>query len=503
MLGITDIFEGGLLDDWNRLQSHELFVVKKGDCIAAVNGEKDLRAMCQALRSDGVTMHVLPEGRNVQRFVSVIMIKELCLEDCVVLEWAADGSGTFVVKSVKPALEKQNQKFLAEGRCITQLLEVGDRIISVGGAFGQEALRHNDKPVAITVAKWHLKRSLKAKRFEVSGERKNVLEERWGLDLRPRSPLGDSGCLEVRRIVPGIFAESEIRPGDRLISVNGKTLSEGLSKELTKVSATMQFERWTKSVDSKDGRDEDSKGWSDSGQEESNGFDVGELQKSTDIRTAEQATRAEKVVPPAKASEEKVIDDSGWDFELQELSLSSDPPPPEPTSSEKVVPPTKTSKALTADNCGWDFDLQELNLSCGPPPVIQAISERQLLPSKSDSTTISHASPETLSPLHTSFLRTGVESAPRAVTKAPEQTSRMRQRPAARASDADGKISESETKSKSVARQAVCAGVTAVQNNGLSLQASHESTSGMNNSVCAVEWWPPHGRWQNVMKAVS
>lgn len=159
---------------------------------------------------------------------------------------AADALAVEIVK-LNPALEAWNATRLSEGRCCTQTLQEGDRVISVNSSTDARSYLSLAAPTLV-IARWRPAGSLRADQFDLSIDRTGT-EERLGMQIR-RLPgtqhiivldVVDGGAVHRMNTSGG---SRPVLKGDRIINVNGKTDYATIQEELAKKASTFRFERW-------------------------------------------------------------------------------------------------------------------------------------------------------------------------------------------------------------------------------------------------------------------
>jgi len=262
---ITGISEGDLLDTWNQTQFQSEQQVRTGDRIVAVtsNGKtcRDGRLMAQVLKESAEVTLTVAISRSLeeiekcwQRITGMISLQDMVLEEVAELGAPQVSSAgpaldkvALEVLQVSPRLAEWNQSCMSKGQCCSQRLEVGDRVISVGGSTNARKGLRLPSPT-VTLARWQPRGTSCCKNFDVRIERTSPAD-RMGMVICPH-PLAHGPAVVLQVIPDGAVARwnscsySPILPGDCIIAANGMTEYSKLQKELSSTTVQLSMQRW-------------------------------------------------------------------------------------------------------------------------------------------------------------------------------------------------------------------------------------------------------------------
>jgi len=262
---IIGIADGDLLDQWNRNEPCTERRIRTGDQIVSVTDSTGScttvgAAMTEKLKTGGtvsLTVAVVRTRQELEKLgqciSGMVVIDNLTLKDCAELVPPTLSSGgasldraAMQVASVGPALAAWNDQKRQEGACCTQLVEVGDRIVSISGSTNVRLGVGTSSPTLV-VARFRPHGTFRVDSFDVSIQRQSA-EDRMGMVICPH-PMGDGPALVLALAENGAVARwnSSNRPicrGDKIVSVNGKTSYTAMQKELTSMSLSLRIERW-------------------------------------------------------------------------------------------------------------------------------------------------------------------------------------------------------------------------------------------------------------------
>lgn len=260
---IQNINGGSLVDRWNSSQADEKRRIRDGDRIVAVTTAKGRIVGCgpmaDAMKAGGdITLAISyarefdAKAQPFQKVLGMVVLEGMSLNDAVQVRnpelsfGAKADASTVEIAKLNPALEAWNAVRQNEGKCCTQTLQEGDRIISVNSATDARSYLGLAGPTLV-IARWRPTGALRSDQFEISIDR--AAEERLGMQIRR---LPSTQHIIVLDVVEGgavhrMNTSGGSRPvlkGDRLISVNGKTEHAQITEELAKKAAIFRFERW-------------------------------------------------------------------------------------------------------------------------------------------------------------------------------------------------------------------------------------------------------------------
>ncbi|CAL1160395.1 unnamed protein product [Cladocopium goreaui] len=262
---ITGIGDGDLVDNWNQIQTYPEQQLRNGDRIIAVTSGgktcRDGRLMAARLKENGDVTLTVAVSRTLeevercwQRMTGMVTLQDLVLEEAAELgppEVSSAGPAldkvALEVLQVGPRLFEWNQNCLSKGLCCTQRLEVGDRVISIGGSTNVRKGLRLPSPT-VTLVRWQPVGTSCCKNFEVQIERMGP-EDRMGMVICPH-PLALGPAIVLQIVPDGAVARwnassyTPILPGDCIVSVNGMTAYSKLQKELTSTSLHLSLQRW-------------------------------------------------------------------------------------------------------------------------------------------------------------------------------------------------------------------------------------------------------------------
>lgn len=259
-LMVTGINKGDVIDRHNTSETHDARRILGNDRIifAEAAGSRatkfgEISALLKANKS--VTLGLATPRASAVLQCSIFMTKlgDVSLTEAEVrapsLSWggAADAKGVEIAV-ISPALAAWNAKRRQEGLCCTQVLQVGDRIISCDGQTDVRAqLAKNPSPVLL-VARWWPTGTCVADRFEVSIERTSA-DDKLGMHLRVIIGQAHYQIVEVfsyglvaRRNADGIGRQ--ILAGDRIVAANGAADPKAMEAEMVKPRLALTIERW-------------------------------------------------------------------------------------------------------------------------------------------------------------------------------------------------------------------------------------------------------------------
>mmetsp|Transcript_36349 Transcript_36349/g.58217 ORF Transcript_36349/g.58217 Transcript_36349/m.58217 type:complete len:988 (+) Transcript_36349:98-3061(+) len=266
---VDTIDENGLVSRLNAKETRPERQIRLGDRIVCVTGDvggtktsaREKDKMLPILKSMQSTLtlsrHVYSNKHpSTLRIIGTCHLEGIPLHGNVELG-LADGGGPldFEIKSLGPALVQWNELKNQQGACCTQQLQVGDRIISVGGSTNVlvpppvAQPQQPQKALPVLFVRWRAANSIKARTIEVNIEKDDGA--RLGMEIRTRQY--EPKQLEILDVVAdGTMAlkwnndqrNEPIRRGDRIASVGGKTDKESISAGLAEKRISMCFERW-------------------------------------------------------------------------------------------------------------------------------------------------------------------------------------------------------------------------------------------------------------------
>eukprot|EP00435_Cladocopium_sp_Y103_P018709 s1807_g4.t1 len=206
-----------LVDNWNQVQTYPEQQLRNGDRIIAVTSGgktcRDGRLMAARLKENGDVTLTVAVSRTLeevercwQRMTGMVTLQDLVLEEVAELgppEMSSAGPAldkvALEVLKVGPRLAEWNQNCLSKGLCCTQRLEVGDRVISIGGSTNVRKGLRLPSPT-VTLVRWQ--------------------------------PIGTSCCKNFEAVARwNASSNTPILPGDCIVSVNGMTAYSKLQKD--------------------------------------------------------------------------------------------------------------------------------------------------------------------------------------------------------------------------------------------------------------------------------
>eukprot|EP00747_Dinoflagellata_sp_TGD_P215210 gnl/TRDRNA2_/TRDRNA2_87929_c0_seq2.p1 gnl/TRDRNA2_/TRDRNA2_87929_c0~~gnl/TRDRNA2_/TRDRNA2_87929_c0_seq2.p1 ORF type:complete len:548 (+),score=97.85 gnl/TRDRNA2_/TRDRNA2_87929_c0_seq2:105-1646(+) len=210
--------------------------------------------LAHALREQAdvrLTVVLNQTGRDLRRLTGTVRLQQLTLRECCQFAIPEDHSSGFEVIRLHEPLVSHNAARHQEGASCTQLLEVGDRVVSVNGHtdITQQLAERNP---AVFFVRWRPTKQVCADSFEVILERAKV-EDAWGMQLRLRAE--DKTRAEVRQVVPGaasLWNEAVLKgcqhgrtilAGDRVLAVNDREELQEMSQELRSLRVKIRLER--------------------------------------------------------------------------------------------------------------------------------------------------------------------------------------------------------------------------------------------------------------------
>jgi len=190
------------------------------------------------------------QERGLQCLTGSLTLDGVVLEAVAELAPPQDSCGNdMVVVAISPQLAAWNAARRSERACCTQLLEVGDRVVSINGHVNVNE-RLGTESATLVVLKWRPTGSIRPEQAEVT-LRKATPEDRWGMQIRQR--VGAPKQMEILEIVEGALLskwndvnfQRPVRKGDRIIAVNGNQAIDKISEQLQAPGEIkILFERW-------------------------------------------------------------------------------------------------------------------------------------------------------------------------------------------------------------------------------------------------------------------
>ncbi|CAJ1332461.1 unnamed protein product [Effrenium voratum] len=260
---ITGISSGDLLDSWNASQAFAEQQVRSGDHILAVTSGgstcRDGKLMAAKLKEAGdvtLAIGILRSQAEVekcwQRVTGMTTLPDMVLEEVAELGaprmsfggGAMDKVAMEVLK-VGPRLAAWNEQCQAKGTCCSQRVEVGDRVVAIGGSTNVRKGLKMPSPT-LTLARWHPIGSCSRKSFDAKIERG---QDRMGMVICPH-PLGNGHAMLLKIAPDGALARwnagsvCPIHAGDCIVGVNGASTYLNMQKELASPSPSIKIERW-------------------------------------------------------------------------------------------------------------------------------------------------------------------------------------------------------------------------------------------------------------------
>eukprot|EP00927_Polykrikos_kofoidii_P076733 TRINITY_DN73773_c0_g1_i1.p1 TRINITY_DN73773_c0_g1~~TRINITY_DN73773_c0_g1_i1.p1 ORF type:complete len:1014 (-),score=151.58 TRINITY_DN73773_c0_g1_i1:126-3167(-) len=249
-LTVNDVHGGGLVAKWNNAQARESGRVQTGDRIISVAYTKDGKDVVCAKSSDMtkafqqdkllLTVAVSRGETEVKILAGTVPLNGIDLKKDLELVEIEKGKGGMEVVKISEAIMKRNAEVNERGACLTQRIEVGDRIVI---SRATEALHH------AVVAKIRFCDEVRSHTFDALVERKEPTDK---LGMQVRQFPGSPKHMEVLDILAdGMVARHSSQPGaekvlqgDRLISANGKEGPHNMGVEFRSERIALRFERW-------------------------------------------------------------------------------------------------------------------------------------------------------------------------------------------------------------------------------------------------------------------
>jgi len=245
---ITSLKPGGLVDKWNCEQQDTVSRVREGDEIVAIEHITSARTrsigtsakdMEIALKSEQMVLTIFAhrDVSELQTLSGIINMKGLDLKTDVELSEVVDGKGGLVVAGLGPKLKERNARLRNVGACISQLVEVGDRLVPF-----------DDGESFASLTKFRFPDQVRLDTFDVVLERSSSMDK-LGMHLQS-DPA--SVKMKLMEIFPGSLlerycSESEtckVLAGDHLISANGKETNAEMSSEFRESRVSLHFGRY-------------------------------------------------------------------------------------------------------------------------------------------------------------------------------------------------------------------------------------------------------------------
>lgn len=252
--------DDGLVSQWNQSQPDQVRRVVVGDRIVSVVSDgarhTTLDKMSDAFKNASVLVLGIAISRDpavTGRITCLVNLEGLVLKD--VVECAEPqqsyggivGAGAVEITKVLPGLGSWNDARRAEGSCRSQLVEVGDRIVSLNNLLDVRGNLGQPSPTLVLV-KW-APGGVQTTSFDVTCDKKEG--DRLGMGLQKHPSC--STHMQVNEVVEGALVSQwnksnpgqAVQKGDRIVAVNGREGLDAIREELGKPQIRLTMQRWS------------------------------------------------------------------------------------------------------------------------------------------------------------------------------------------------------------------------------------------------------------------